>query len=82
RFSPFDARKNANRGGQVDQIYQENNVLGSRLTVTTPLEFLGDTSLVWGGDFSREKSEMPLDIFDQKIYDQSGGLEFVKIGKL
>ncbi|SUU17694.1 ferric alcaligin E [Acinetobacter baumannii] len=41
--------KNANRGGQVDQIYQENNVLGSRLTVTTPLEFLGDTSLVWGG---------------------------------
>ncbi|MEF9994847.1 MAG: TonB-dependent receptor, partial [Acinetobacter sp.] len=82
RFSPFDARGNANRGKQVDQIYQENNVLGSRLTVTTPLEFLGDTSLVWGGDFSREKSEMPLDIFDQKIYDQSGGLEFVKTGKL
>ena len=82
RFSPFDARGNANRGKQVDQIYQENNVLGSRLTVTTPLEFLGDTSLVWGGDFSREKSEMPLDIFDPKIYDQSGGLEFVKIGTL
>ncbi|MEB7640141.1 TonB-dependent receptor [Acinetobacter pittii] len=82
RFSPFDARGNANRGKQVDQIYQENNVLGSRLTVTTPLEFLGDTSLVWGGDFSREKSEMPLDIFDPDIYDQSGGLEFVKIGKL
>lgn len=82
RFSPFDARGNANRGKQVDQIYQENNVLGSRLTVTTPLEFLGDTSLVWGGDFSREKSEMPLDIFDPQIYDQSGGLEFVKIGTL
>ena len=82
RFSPFDARGNANRGKQVDQIYQENNVLGSRLTVTTPLEFLGDTSLVWGGDFSREKSEMPLDIFDPQIYDQSGGLEFVKTGKL
>jgi len=82
RFSPFDARSNANRGKQVDQIYQENNVLGSRLTVTTPLDFLGDTSLVWGGDFSREKSEMPLDIFDPQIYDQSGGLTFVKIGKL
>lgn len=82
RFSPFDARANANRGKQVDQIYQENNVLGSRLTVTTPLEFLGDTSLVWGGDFSREKSKMPLDIFDPKVYDQSGGLEFVKIGNL
>lgn len=86
RFSPFDARVPANqvspRGGQVDQVSQENNVLGSRLTVTTPLEFLGDTSLVWGGDFSREKSEMPLDIFDRDIYDQSGGLEFVKTGKL
>lgn len=82
RFSPFDARKNPNRGGNVDQIYQENNILGSRLTVTTPLEFLGDSSLVWGGDFSREKSEMPLDTFDPDIYDQSGGLEFVKTGKL
>ncbi|MCH7395353.1 TonB-dependent receptor [Acinetobacter dispersus] len=82
RFAPFDARKVPNRGGQIDQVYQENNVLGSRLTVNTPLEFLGDTSLVWGGDFSREKSEMPLDTFDPKIYDQSGGLEFVKNGKL
>jgi len=82
RFAPFDARKVATRGGQIDQVYQENNVLGSRLTVNTPLEFLGDTSLVWGGDFSREKSEMPLDTFDPKIYDQSGGLEFVKNGKL
>ncbi|NWK72881.1 TonB-dependent receptor [Acinetobacter sp. SwsAc6] len=82
RFSPFDARNNANRGKQVDQIYQENNVLGSRLTVTTPLDFIGDTSLVWGGDFSREKSKMPLDIFDAQIYDQSGGLEFVKTGSL
>jgi len=82
RFSPFDAKNNPNRGGQVDQVYQENNVLGSRLTVTTPLEFLGDTSLVWGGDFNREKSEMPLDIFDRDIYEQSGGLEFVKTGKL
>lgn len=82
RFAPFDARKVATRGGQVDQVYQENNVLGSRLTVNTPLEFLGDTSLVWGGDFSREKSEMPLDTFDPQIYDQSGGLEFVKNGKL
>ncbi|EOR07645.1 TonB-dependent receptor [Acinetobacter genomosp. 15BJ] len=82
RFAPFDARKVATRGGQVDQVYQDNNVLGSRLTVNTPLEFLGDTSIVWGGDFSREQSEMPLDTFDPKIYDQSGGLEFVKNGKL
>lgn len=82
RFAPFDARKVTTRGGQVDQIYQENNILGSRLTVTTPLPFLGDTRMVWGGDFSREKSQMPLDIFDPQIYDQSAGLEFVKMGSL
>lgn len=82
RFAPFDARQVSTRGRQVDQVYQDNNVLGSRLTVNTPLEFLGDTSIVWGGDFSREKSEMPLDIFNPQIYDQSGGLEFVKIGTL
>ncbi len=82
RFSPFDARQVSNRGNQVDQVYQENKVFGSRLTVNTPLEFLGETSIVWGGDFSREKSKMPLDIFDPDIYDQSGGLSFVKIGNL
>lgn len=82
RFSPFDARKVSTRGGQVDQVYQENNVWGSRLTVNTPLEFLGDTSLVWGTDLSREKSKMPLDIFDPTIYDQSGGLSFIKTGNL
>lgn len=82
RFAPFDARKVSTRGGQVDQVYQENNVLGSRVTVNTPLEFLGNTSVVWGGDFSREKSKMPLDTFDPQIYDQSGGLEFVKTGNL
>ena len=82
RFSPFDARGNANRGRHVDQVYQDNKVLGNRLTITTPLESLADTSLVWGGDFSREKSKMPLDIFDPLIYDQSGGLEFVKTGNL
>ena len=38
--------------------------------------------MVWGGDFSREKSKMPLDVFDPLIYDQSGGLEFVKTGEL
>ncbi len=83
RFAPFDARGvNLNRGGKIDQIYQENDVFGSRLTVSTPLEFLGDTTLVWGGDFSRERSEMPLDTFDPTIYDQSGGTHFVKNGKL
>jgi iron complex outermembrane recepter protein len=82
RFSPFDARKVSTRGGHIDQVYQTNKVLGSRLTINTPLEFLGDSSIVWGADFSHEKSEMPIDIFDPAAYDQSNGLVFNKIGNL
>lgn len=78
RFNPTDGRNQANRANTINQGYQENDVFGSRFTFNTPLHFLGDSSLVWGGDFIREQSEMPLDTFDPAIYDQSGGLEFVK----
>lgn len=82
RFNPTDGRNQANRANTINQGYQENDVFGSRFTFNTPLHFLGDSSLVWGGDFIREQSEMPLDTFDPEIYDQSGGLEFVKNGNL
>ncbi|MFH7807383.1 TonB-dependent receptor [Acinetobacter sp. BSP-153] len=82
RFNPTDGRNQANRANTINQGYQENEVFGSRFTFNTPLHFLGDSSLVWGGDFIREQSEMPLDTFDPVIYDQSGGLEFVKNGNL
>ncbi|MFT4060700.1 MAG: TonB-dependent receptor [Legionella sp.] len=82
RFNPTDGRNQANRGNTINQGYQENKVLGGRLTFNTPLHFLGDSTLVWGGDFIREQSEMPLDTFDPEIYDQSGGLEFVKNGNI
>ena len=82
RFNPTDGRNQANRANTINQGYQENDVFGSRFTFNTPLHFLGDSSLVWGGDFIREQSEMPLDTFDPAIYDQSGGLEFVKNGNL
>lgn len=82
RFNPTDGRNQANRANTINQGYQENEVFGSRFTFNTPLHFLGDSSLVWGGDFIREQSEMPLDTFDPVIYDQSGGLDFVKNGNL
>lgn len=82
RFNPTDGRNQANRANTINQGYQENDVFGSRFTFNTPLHFLGDSSLVWGGDFIREQSEMPLDTFDPAIYDQSGGLEFVKNGNI
>ncbi|MNZ42109.1 Ferric aerobactin receptor precursor [compost metagenome] len=79
RFTPFDARGVATRGRFVDQVMQNSEVFGSRLTLRTPL---GEaTELVWGGDLNRERSDMPLDIFDPALYDASGGRVFEKIGK-
>lgn len=80
RFTPFDARAVATRGGNVDQVTQNTKVLGSRLTVDTPL---GErTRMLWGADFNQERSDMPIDIFDPAAYDRSGGRVFDKIGKL
>lgn len=77
RFTPFDARAVSTRGGFVDQVMQNSEVFGSRLTLRTPLG--ENTELVWGGDFNHERSDMPLDVFDPVIYDNSGGLVFEKI---
>lgn len=82
RFTPFDARAVPTRGGNVDQVMQNSEVFGSRLTLRTPLGTSGNTELVWGGDYNQERSDMPLDVFDPQIYDASGGLVFDKTGKL
>ncbi|ORL62625.1 TonB-dependent siderophore receptor [Pseudomonas putida] len=82
RFTPFDARAVATRGGNVDQVMQNSEVFGSRLTLRTPLGESGNTELVWGGDYNQERSDMPLDVFDPDTYDASGGLVFDKTGKL
>lgn len=82
RFTPFDARAVATRGSNVDQIMQNSEVFGSRLTLRTPLGDSGSTELVWGGDYNQERSDMPLDVFDPAVYDASGGLVFDKTGKL
>jgi iron complex outermembrane receptor protein len=79
RFTPFDARGVATRGRFVDQVMQNSEVFGSRLTLRTPLG--ESTELIWGGDFNHERSDMPLDIFDPALYDANGGRVFEKIGK-
>lgn len=80
RFTPFDARGVATRGRNVDQVTQNSEVYGGRLTIETPL---GErTSLTWGGDLNHETSDMPDDIFDPVAYDASGGLVFNRIGTL
>ena len=82
RFTPFDARAVATRGRNVDQVMQNSEVFGSRVTLRTPLGSLGNTELLWGADFNQERSDMPIDIFDPRAFDASGGRVFDKIGKL
>ncbi|MBO4120440.1 TonB-dependent siderophore receptor [Cupriavidus gilardii] len=82
RFPPFDARAVATRGGNVDQISQNSNVFGGRLTVGTPLGTSKQTKLLWGADYNQERSDMPLDVFDAARYDASGGLVFRPTGQL
>lgn len=82
RFTPFDARSVSTRGGNVDQTMQNSQVFGSRLTVKTPLGSDKRTRVVWGMDFEQERSDMPIDIFDAKAYDASGGRVFNKTGTL
>lgn len=82
RFSPFDARAVPVRGANVDQAMQNSDVFGGRLTVKTPLGEAKDTLLIWGADFNQERTDMPIDIFDPRVYDASGGLVFNKTGRL
>ncbi|XAH25468.1 TonB-dependent receptor [Xylophilus sp. GW821-FHT01B05] len=76
RFAPSDLRSNANRGGNVDQVMQNDKVFGGRVTIDTPLGAARDSRLMWGADFIQERSNMPIDVFDPAIYDASGGLVF------
>lgn len=82
RFTPFDARAVPTRGGNVDQTMQNSEVFGSRLTIKTPLGADKRTRVVWGMDFEQERSDMPIDIFDPRAYDTSGGRVFNRIGTL
>lgn len=80
RYTPFDARGIATRGRNVDQVTQNSQVFGGRLTIETPLA--ERTSVTWGGDVNREKSDMPLDVFDPVAYDASRGLVFNRTATL
>ncbi|MBS7776936.1 TonB-dependent receptor [Acidovorax sp. CCYZU-2555] len=82
RFAPFDARAVPVRGANVDQSMQNSDVFGGRLTLKTPLGKEKNTLLISGADFNHERTDMPIDIFDPKVYDATGGLAFQKVGRL
>ncbi|MCW0038317.1 TonB-dependent receptor, partial [Acinetobacter baumannii] len=82
RFAPFDARAVPVRGANVDQSMPNSEVFGGRLTLKTPLGAGKKSLLIWGADFNQERTDMPIDIFDPRAYDASGGLVFHKTGQL
>jgi iron complex outermembrane receptor protein len=82
RFGPFDGRSSS----LINNIIQsrlESNKVGTRLEVETPLPsfFTVSPTLLWGLDFSDEKTSQPVALFDAAAYDNSGGLDFNKTGE-
>jgi iron complex outermembrane receptor protein len=76
-FRPFDGRRYRSTGFQVMQSYLDSEKVGGRLTVETPL---GGPELVWGADYVDETTSQPVYLFDEDVYDASGGLVFERTG--
>lgn len=78
-FGPFDGRGIAIWGDRVRQSWLESTRSGGRLDIETPLS--EHATLLWGSDFSRERTLQPVNTIDEQLYDQSGGLIVRKIGE-
>lgn len=77
-FRPYDARAVASRAAII-QSWLESEKTGARLDIETALPFGGQPMLLWGADYTRETTSQPVHVFDNEVYDQSGGLIFQKI---
>lgn len=78
-FGPFDGRGIAIWGNRIRQSWLESSRSGGRLDIETPLA--ESAKLLWGTDFSRERTLQPVNTLDQALYDASGGLVIRKIGE-
>jgi outer membrane receptor protein involved in Fe transport len=77
-FRPYDARAVASRAAII-QSWLESDKTGGRLELESPLPLRGESMVLWGADYTRETTSQPVHIFDNDVYDQSGGLVFEKI---
>ena len=78
RFPTFDSRPFG--GTDILQGYNQTDVLGSRLDITTPIPVYGKPEIVWGMDFSSLHGAQSQSLYDQSIYDGSGGRVYSKTG--
>lgn len=78
-FGPFDGRGIAIWGNRLRQSWLESSRSGGRVEIETPMA--KSAKLLWGSDFSRERTLQPVNTIDAALYDQSGGLVVRKIGE-
>lgn len=78
-FGPFDGRGITIWGNRLRQSWLESSRSGGRLDVETPIS--ERITLLWGSDFSRERTLQPVNTIDEQAYDQTGGLAIRKIGE-
>lgn len=78
RFPTFDSRLFG--GTDILQGYNQTDVLGSRLDITTPLPVYGKPEIVWGMDFSSLHGAQSQSLYDQSTYDATGGRVYSKTG--
>ncbi|MEG4242356.1 TonB-dependent receptor [Microcoleus sp. MON2_D6] len=59
----------------------ENEQIGGRLAVTTPLSSAENLRLTWGSDYVTEDSKQRFDLYDPERVDASGGRVYRKISE-
>lgn len=82
RFFPFDGRSFSSFGNSIIQSHIQSQRVGTRLEIETPIPIpVKHAPLVlWGLDFSHERTDQPVSIMDGTAFNNSGGLVFQKTG--
>ena len=80
RFPTFDVRPFG--GTDVLQGHNQTDVLGARLDITTPIPIYGKPQITWGMDFSSQHGAQNSTLYDQSVYDATGGRVYSKAGEV
>ncbi|WP_100915529.1 TonB-dependent receptor [Pseudoalteromonas spongiae] len=75
RFYPFDGRPFAS-WNHLGQVYLNAQVLGFRSAFSLPIS---NHTVIYGLDGNFESTKMPITAYDPEVFDNSNGLEFVKL---
>lgn len=65
----------------VTRSRAENEQIGGRLAITTPLSRAENLRLTWGSDYVTEDSRQRFDLYDTERFDASGGRVYRKISE-